>query len=112
LVALDSADYQRVLQLNSVFHFSIYQRAESPLRLEFTRILWLRIGPTLRYMYPLLHKGRKDHRRHEDIIEAAERRDPEGLRTAILADLGSSQAPLRRYIQEHAALPARRGKRA
>lgn len=108
LAALDAGDYQKVLQLNSVFHFLIYQRAESPLRLEFARILWLRIGPTLRYMYPLLHKGRGDHRRHEDIIEAAERRDPEELRNSILADLGSSLEALRRYKQEQAALPPRR----
>jgi len=91
-----------VLQLNSTFHFSIYQRAQSPLRLEITRMLWLRIGPTLRYMYPLLHKGRADHRRHEDIIEAAAQRDPEALRTAILADLASSQDALRQHIQEQA----------
>lgn len=102
LAALDAGDYQRVLQLNSTFHFSIYQRAQSPLRLEITRMLWLRIGPTLRYMYPLLHKGRADHRRHEDIIEAAAQRDPEALRAAILADLASSQDALRQHIQEQA----------
>lgn len=112
LVALDAGDYQKVLQLNSIFHFSIYQRADSPLRLEITRMLWLRIGPTLRYMYPLLHKGRADHRRHEDIIEAASRRDPVELRSAILADLASSQDALRRYIQERASRPPRRAGRS
>jgi DNA-binding GntR family transcriptional regulator len=108
LKALDAADYKEVLQLNSDFHFAIYSLARSPLRLEIVRMLWLRIGPTLRYMYPILHKGRADHRRHEDIIDAAQRRDPEGLRSAVLADLESSQGALHRYIREHSAKPSRR----
>lgn len=98
LAALDAGDYQRVLQLNAKFHFAIYERAESPLRLEFTKTLWLRIGPTLRYMYPLLHRGRADHRRHEDIIDAAAAKLPDDLRKAVLADLGSSLDALRQYV--------------
>ncbi|WP_312795053.1 GntR family transcriptional regulator [Tianweitania sp.] len=110
LTALDAGNYKEVLQLNSDFHFSIYTHASSPLRLEIVRMLWLRIGPTLCYMYPILHKGRSAHRRHEDIIEAARLRDPEALRTALLADLASSQHALRQYIRSRVAKPSRRSR--
>ena len=100
--------YKEVLQLNSDFHFSIYELANSPLRLEIVRMLWLRIGPTLRYMYPILHKGRADHRRHEDIIDAATRRDPKGLRDALLADIETGRIALRQYIRDHSTKPSSR----
>lgn len=108
LRALDAGDYKEVLQLNSAFHFSIYELANSPLRLEIVRMLWLRIGPTLRYMYPILHKGRADHRRHEDIIDAASRRDPKGLRDALLADIETGRIALRQYIRDHSTKPSSR----
>lgn len=99
--ALAAADYKEVLRLNSVFHFSIYAKSELPLHLKIAESLWLRIGPTLRYMYPILHKNRVEHRRHEDIIECIVRRDPGGLRKALLNDLDSSQVALSQYIESY-----------
>ena len=114
LQALDAADYKEVLRLNSVFHFFIYTKSELPLHLKITESLWLRIGPTLRYMYPILHKNRADHRRHEDIIDSAARRDAVALRNAILNDLQSSQIALSQYIESHGSehSPRRRRIRA
>lgn len=109
LNALDLADYRQVLRYNSIFHFHIYRRAMLPLRLKIVESLWLRIGPTLRYMYPMLHKNRTDHRRHEDIIEAAEQRHPVKLKDAVLADIASSQTALNQYVREAAEKPRRRG---
>ncbi|MFA5490351.1 MAG: GntR family transcriptional regulator, partial [Candidimonas sp.] len=111
LKALAAEDYKEALQLNSNFHFAIYELANSSLRLEIVRMLWLRIGPTLRYMYPLLQRSRTDHRRHENIIDAAERRNPEDLRKTLLADLESSQDALRQYIRNYAAQPTRTARR-
>lgn len=108
LNAMDEGDYKQVLRYNSIFHFRIYRRAELPVRFKIVESLWLRIGPTLRYMYPILHQNRADHRRHEDIIEAAARREPAALRNAILEDLKSSQIALRQYIREYAGQPRRR----
>lgn len=101
LDALDAEDYKQALRLNSLFHFKIYKRAELPLRLKIAESLWLRIGPTLRHMYPTLQRDRTDHRRHEIIIECAALRDPVGLRTAIMGDLDSSQLALHRYVGDH-----------
>lgn len=101
LTALDAADYKSVLRINSVFHFFIYAKSDLPLHLKITESLWMRIGPTLHYMYPILHKNRVDHRRHEEIIESAARRDPKGLRNAILADLQSSEVALSEYKEKY-----------
>jgi DNA-binding GntR family transcriptional regulator len=111
LKSLDESNYKDVLRLNSMFHFHIYERSGLPLHLKITESLWLRIGPTLRYMYPILHKNRSDHRRHEDIIESAARRDPAALRSAILGDLDSSQVALMQYIEACNAERALRGGR-
>ncbi len=100
LSALDKSDYREVLRQNSIFHFSIYRRSERPLRLKITETLWLRIGPTLRYMYPFLQDGRENHKRHENIIEAAAKRNREELRLAILADLASSESALQQHLNE------------
>lgn len=103
---LDRSDYRQVLKINSIFHFYIYAKSSLPLHLKFAESLWLRIGPTLRYMYPLLHKNRSDHRRHEEIIDCAARRDPAALRNAVLADLQSSQNALMAYVANYNKLAA------
>jgi DNA-binding GntR family transcriptional regulator len=108
LNALNDADYRQVLHYNSIFHFTIYKRAGLPVRLKIVESLWLRIGPTLRYMYPILHRNRTDHRRHEDIIESASRRDPKALRSAVLEDLKSSLIALKQYVHEYADRNQRR----
>lgn len=98
LRSLAAADFKEVLRYNSIFHFRIYERAEQPIGLRIVESLWLRIGPTLRHMYPYLQQNRGDHRGHENIIDAARRRDPEALRHAVLADLDASEAALKRYL--------------
>jgi len=111
LKALDNSDYQEVLKQNAIFHFTIYRRASLPLRLKITETLWLRVGPTLRHMYPYLHQKRGDHRRHEDVIDAAARRHAADLRSAIHADLASSQAALQHHVQDRDSQPKRRMRR-
>lgn len=114
LDALDMENFKEALRLNAQFHFHIYQRADLPVRLKFAEGLWLRIGPSLRHMYPTLQRDRTDHRRHEAIIESAARRDPAALRAAIVADLDSSQHALNNYVRDYArdARPDRVRRRA
>lgn len=108
LNALEIENYKEALRFNSLFHFRIYKRANRPVRLKIAESLWLHIGPTLRYMYPTLQRNRTDHRRHEVIIECASKRDPAGLRAAILGDLDSSQIALSNYIRDFGGEQRRR----
>jgi len=108
LEALAAQDYKEVLRLNAQFHFRIYRRAGLPVHLKIVEGLWLRIGPTLRYMYPILQADRSRRRRHEDIIERAQAHDADGLRAAILADLDTSEKALHRYLGQSVVEPRRR----
>src|SRR5262249_14864323 len=100
-------DYKEVLRYNSQFHFRIYRRAELPVHLRIVEGLWLRIGPTLRYMYPILQADRGRRRRHEDIIERARAHDAEGLRAAIIADLDTSEQAIYRYLGQSVVVSKR-----
>lgn len=100
-------DFKEVLRYNSLFHFRIYRKAELPVHLKIVENLWLRIGPTLRYMYPTLLIDRERRRRHEDIIECARLRDAERLRVAILADLETSEQALQQHLSHVSSQPKR-----
>lgn len=104
LRVIAARNYKEVLRYNSHFHFRIYRKADLPVHLKIVESLWLRIGPTLRYMYPIL-QDRHRHRRHEDIIDRARSRDPSGLRAAIIADLDTSEQALYRCLRQGAASP-------
>ena len=106
LKAMAARDYKEVLRYNCHFHFRIYRKADLPVHLKIVESLWLRIGPTLRYMYPIL-QDRTRHRRHEHIIDRAKARDPSGLEAAVIADLETSEQALYRYLRQDgaAALP-------
>jgi GntR family transcriptional regulator, colanic acid and biofilm gene transcriptional regulator len=101
-------DFKRVLKYNSEFHFRIYRSAGLPVHLKIVEGLWLRIGPTLRYMYPILNGGGEDHGHHDDILDSARARDGEQLKAAIISDLSTSEIALHMYIRQTAAEARRR----
>jgi DNA-binding GntR family transcriptional regulator len=109
LKVLAAQDYKEVLRYNAQFHFRIYRRAGLPVHLRIVEGLWLRIGPTLRYMYPILQADRGRRRRHEDIIERAQAHDADGLRAAIIADLDTSEKAIRRYFGQPVVASRRPG---
>ena len=113
LEALSAKEYRSALRLNALLHFRIYRRAELPVRLKMVEALWLRIGPTLHHMYPILQRDRINHRSHETMIEQARRRDPQGLRKAVIADLNASEQALHQYLAQisHAQQRRRAGQR-
>lgn len=90
VAALNSHDYKQALRQNARFHFSIYETAQRPLTLALARTLWLRIGPTLHFHYPLLDYTRQGAARHEEIIRQIRKRDGPRLRAAIVEDLKGS----------------------
>jgi DNA-binding GntR family transcriptional regulator len=114
LEALASKNYRDVLRYNSLFHFRIYERAEMHVTFKIVENLWLRIGPTLHFMYPILDRDRSENRRHEHIIDVARRRAPAALRAAVLEDLKGSLGALHQYLrsEKKPALRARRTAKA
>lgn len=108
LAAMAQENYREVLRMNAKIHFRLYEKPASPIRLRIVEGLWLRIGPTLHHMYPILARDRSDHQSHETIIEFARMRDPEGLKKAIMADLDYSEGALHQYRLQAEAVGRRR----
>ncbi|MEJ8570442.1 GntR family transcriptional regulator [Microbaculum marinum] len=108
LAAMAQEDYREVLRCNSLFHFRIYERADLPVHLRIVESLWLRIGPTLHHMYPILQRDRTGHQSHENIIDQVRKRDPQALRAAIVTDLDFSEGALRQYLEQVVQQPRRR----
>lgn len=98
--ALKDEDYKQALRLNSRLHFRIYGAADMPIRYKIVESLWLRIGPTLRNMYPILNKVRRGESPHNAIIEQAKLKNSDGLRDAVVEDLNASELALSEYIRQ------------
>jgi GntR family transcriptional regulator, colanic acid and biofilm gene transcriptional regulator len=107
LEAKKTQDFKQVLRYNAEFHFRIYRSAGLPVHLKIVEGLWLRIGPSLRYMYPILN-SHEDHGHHEEIIDCARARDSETLKAAIISDLSTAEIALHMYLRQTAAETRRR----
>lgn len=90
------------LAQNFLFHFTIYEEARLPALLAMIENLWMRIGPALHH-HPHAFNRTDTMRKHEAIIEALERHDPEGAEAAVAYDLSSAAD----FIVQH--LPDERG---
>ncbi len=76
------------LEQNQVFHFTLYEYAESPTMLAIIESLWLQSGPYLRAARELMHSpARPSRATHDSIVEALERRDAAAARAALELDI-------------------------
>lgn len=80
---------QDYLADNFAFHFTIYSEARRSSLLALIENFWVRIGPVLHH-HPTQHTAENTFLKHETIIAALERRDPEGTEKAIVDDLVSA----------------------
>jgi len=76
------------LEKNRIFHFTIYQAAESPVMVAAIESLWLQSGSCLRATRELLHDpDQPADRLHEATIDALRRGDYAGARACIEQDV-------------------------
>lgn len=87
IAAMDREDYKRVLVENERFHFGIYSESGNPMLLEVIEQLWVKLGPTMNFLYPSYHHSRTGVAHHLAVIEALRNRRPDDVRRAIEADL-------------------------
>lgn len=74
------------LAANFAFHFIIYNEARRPALLEMIETLWTRIGPVLHQLEDG-YRGAETKAKHDRIIDALERNDPDEVEAAIHDDL-------------------------
>jgi GntR family transcriptional regulator, colanic acid and biofilm gene transcriptional regulator len=79
-------DPHAYLAANFAFHFTIYSHAGRSGLLALIENFWVRIGPMLHHL-PAQHSADVVLQRHENIIAALERNEPDRVEAAITEDL-------------------------
>jgi len=75
------------LELNRLFHFTIYQAAEMPHLFSLIEGQWLRVGPVFNLLYPDYQRGGRGLNNHVEAIDAIRAGDASRARAAIERDL-------------------------
>lgn len=99
------------LAASRAFRFTLYRGARMPSLFEMIERLWLRIGPTLNYLYPQQPADPHEHS-YERLLAALERRDGVGARAAIEQSIAAGTAIVVDNMTAHrdlAATPAPAG---
>lgn len=98
IAAMDRQDYQRVLIENEKFHFGIYNQSGNPMLVEAIEQLWLKLGPTMNFLYPSYNHSRKGVSHHLAVVDALRGGIPAQVRMAIENDLRDGEAELRNAL--------------
>jgi len=99
--ANQNKDYKRLIDLNWMFHFSIYEAAGMPFLVRMIESCWLRTGSYLNLIYPDFAKTDTGILNHIAIIRAIRERDADALANAIIHDIEfSSQALFAAMVDE------------
>jgi DNA-binding GntR family transcriptional regulator len=97
-------DPARALQVNEDFHFTIYAAAGLPTLLGMIEGLWLRVGPTMRLLFPAsFDAGWIGRRNHIDMLRAIESGSAEALVDAVRRDLLDGRERLERTLWRNSA---------
>lgn len=107
IAAMDRQDYQRVLIENEKFHFGLYSESGNQMLVEAIEQLWLKLGPTMNFLYPSYNHSRKGVSHHLAVIEALRNRQPAAARQAIEDDLRDGEAELRNALAAAEAAAAK-----
>lgn len=80
----------RILDLNRLFHFTLYEASQSLVLLPIIESLWLQMGPFTYYSYvSALSDSLWDRSHHEEVITALQQGDAGACRDAVIADIRS-----------------------
>jgi DNA-binding GntR family transcriptional regulator len=100
--AIKARDGRRYVAINRQFHFTIYERANSPMLLRMIVDMWTRIGPFLNRLFDDPSYVDVANDEHETIIAAISRGDALAARKHISLDIQIAASSLRGTTHEHA----------
>ncbi|PUE62711.1 GntR family transcriptional regulator [Limnohabitans sp. 2KL-17] len=89
----ETPDGARLISLNKELHFAIYRGAKMPVMMQLIEALWLRIGPILNYDMrsgPVRVNQRTALTHHASMVDSILKKDVEGARQALEADIQSA----------------------
>lgn len=109
--ALAAGEVERYLQLNQLFHLTLYRAGEPQVLIPLIESLWLQFGPFMRATIGRIGASYVLDR-HVEALAALERRDPLALRLAIESDIRDGMGSLSHEellrLYRDAAAPAER----
>jgi DNA-binding GntR family transcriptional regulator len=85
--AVAHRDSRGYVNLNQKFHFSIYERANSPHLLQMVQDLWSQVGPFFNGLFDDESFIAHANEQHVRIVEAVEAADASEVRQAIVRDI-------------------------
>jgi DNA-binding GntR family transcriptional regulator len=94
--ALAQADGKAYLDANEAFHLQLYRAAGSPLLLSLIETVWLKVGPLSNRLFDDTAASGVLNHAHDDVIQALDAGDADGVRRAIERDLFVAGQFLRR----------------
>lgn len=84
--SISKGDVRGYLEGNRLFHVRLYERADAPVLLSISNMLWLRTGPSLRVMLGRAGTANLPDQ-HQEALAAMRAGDAEGVAEAIRADI-------------------------
>lgn len=96
----DKSSYTKLLQLNTEFHFEIYNIANLPIMLSIVENLWLKIGPTLNLLRPFYHDSNQGIDCHKNFIHSLEAHDSSGAKKAIMQDISFASKRISKLLSQ------------
>ena len=85
---------------NQEMHFSVYRAARSPLLLDMIEGIWLRVGPTLNYLFHDIRFAGRAAATNAPIIDALRSRQGAQARDAVVHDISHAMVWLVQYLPQ------------
>ncbi|MBI2456337.1 MAG: GntR family transcriptional regulator, partial [candidate division NC10 bacterium] len=94
-----AGEWSAALEMNYVFHHSLYRAAAMPALMEMLERMWLQVGPLLNLMYPHARPTYRGRHQHLNVLDALRRHDAAAARSAIQEDMIEGGAGLVQLLE-------------
>jgi DNA-binding GntR family transcriptional regulator len=85
---------------NQEMHFSVYRAARSPLLLDMIEGIWLRVGPTLNYLFDDIRFAGRAAATNAPIVDALRSRKGSAAREAVVHDISHAMVWLVQHLPQ------------
>ncbi|MDO6729965.1 GntR family transcriptional regulator [Marinovum sp. 2_MG-2023] len=89
---------EKHLELNRLLHFQIYEMADSDSLVQMIELLWLRVGPILRFNTKRDETVASSNQQHEAMLEAMQTADSDGARRAVELDISEAADVVKAHL--------------
>jgi DNA-binding GntR family transcriptional regulator len=98
--AAERHDAPTYFAINQEMHFSVYRAARSPLLLDMIEGIWLRVGPTLNYLFHDIRFAGRAAATNMPIVDALRSRKGSAAREAVAHDISHAMVWLVQHLPQ------------